>query len=112
MSTPNVPGNGLPFRLRDFGISFRRSSRSRTEIRGGQKKVMRLWIDAHRASAKLGLECLYFRELVWCILMKNVDLAIAGGHKQQRCCRLGDTAVHTSADGQRLDDLAIIPSSS
>ena len=45
---------------------------------------MRLWIDAHRASAKLGLEGLYFRELVWCILVKNVDLAIAGGHKQQR----------------------------
>jgi hypothetical protein len=73
---------------------------------------MRLWIDAYRASAKLGLECLYFRELVWCILVKNVDLAIAGGHKQQRCCRLVDTAVHTSADGQRLDDLAIIPISS
>ena len=73
---------------------------------------MRLWIDAHRASAKLGLEGLYFRELVWCILVKNVNLAIAGGHKQQRYCRLVDTAVHTSADGQRLDDLAIIPISS
>ena len=79
--------------------------RSRTEIRGGQKKVMRLCIDAHRASAKRGLECP-------CILVKNVDLAIAGGHKQQRCCRLVDTAVHASADGQRLDDLAIIPISS
>jgi len=45
---------------------------------------MRLWIDAQRPSAKLGLESLYFRELDWCILVKNVDLAIAGGHKQQR----------------------------
>ena len=53
------------------GIPFVAAARSRTEIRGGQKKVMRLWIDAHRASAKLGLEGLYFRELDWCILVEK-----------------------------------------
>src|ERR1700692_2195076 len=71
--------NRLSFRL---GIFFRWSGRSRTKIRGGQKKVVRLWIDANGAGAKFGFERLDFRELVRGILVKNVDLAIAGGDEQ------------------------------
>jgi hypothetical protein len=41
-----------------------RWSRSRTKIRGGQKKLVRLWIDIHRFGAKLGLDRFDFRELV------------------------------------------------
>src|ERR1700676_4651590 len=47
-----------------LGIFFRWSWRSRTKIRGTQKKVMRLRIDIHRTGAKLGIQCFTFRELV------------------------------------------------
>jgi len=40
--------------------------------------------------------------------MKNVELATAGGDKQQPCFRIEDVGVHTRADGQRLDDLAVV----
>ena len=51
-----------------------RWSRSRTKIRGGQKKVVRLWIDIHRFGAKLDFDRFNFRELLRGILMKNVEL--------------------------------------
>src|SRR5882762_7312600 len=41
-----------------------RWSRSRTKIRGGQKKVVRLWIETHCFGAKLGIDRFDFRELV------------------------------------------------
>ena len=85
-----------------------RWSRRRTKIRGGQKKIVRLWIETHCFGAKLGIDRFDFRELVRGILMKNVELAHAGGDKQQPCFRIEDVGVHTGADGQRLDDLAIV----
>src|ERR1700730_3206480 len=90
-----------------MGILLRWSG-SRTKIRGGQKKAVRLWIETHRFGAKLGFDRFRFRELVGGILMKNVELAHPGGDKQQSCFSIKDVGVHTGADGQRLDDLAIV----
>ena len=98
-------GNRLPFGL---GILLRWSGRFRTKIRSGQKKIVGLWIEPNGAGAKFGFKRLYLGELVRRILVKNVDLAVARGDKQQCGRRLVDTTVHTSADGQRLDDLAVI----
>src|SRR3979490_5353 len=94
---PKRSRNRLSLRL---GILLRWSRRSRTKIRGAQKKVVRLWIETHRFGAKLGCDRFDFRELVRGILMKNMNLAIAGRDVQQPCFGFENISVHTSTDGQ------------
>jgi len=68
-----------------------RWGRSRTKIRGGQKKIVRLWIETHCFGAKLGcdrFDCSV--SLSGESSMKNVELAHAGGDKQQPCFRIED----------------------
>src|SRR5579872_1761274 len=84
-----------------------RSSRRRGfEVRRLREDVMRLWIESHRARAKLRVDVPHDAVFIRRVLMNHGQQSLADRGKHKPSARIVAVAVRIPADGWRRDDLA------